>query len=105
MYAGQVVEVRDSALLHTDPLHPYTSALASARPDIARSQVRLRAIPGRPLSGFEAPDAACAFAPRCAHAAPGCYEALPALTALDGGMSRCMRAAELRGTLGVTADA
>ena len=27
MYAGQVVEVRRSELLHSDPLHPYTAAL------------------------------------------------------------------------------
>jgi oligopeptide/dipeptide ABC transporter ATP-binding protein len=105
MYAGQVVEIRDSALLHEDPLHPYTAALAAARPDIGRSQVRLRAIPGRPLSGFEAPDHACAFAPRCAHAAPGCDAEPPAATELDGGLSRCLRAAQLRGTLGVTAGA
>ena len=36
MYAGQVVEVRRSELLHSDPLHPYTAALAAARPDIAQ---------------------------------------------------------------------
>jgi len=105
MYAGQVVEVRDAELLHTDPLHPYTAALAAARPDIGRSRARLRAIPGRPLSGFEAPAGACAFAPRCAHAAPACGQAMPELIGVDGGMARCLRAAELRGTLGVTADA
>jgi oligopeptide/dipeptide ABC transporter ATP-binding protein len=105
MYAGQVVEIRDSALLHEDPLHPYTAALAAARPDIDRPQARLRAIPGRPLSGFEAPDHACAFAPRCAHAAPGCDAELPEVTRLDGGLARCLRAAQLRGTLGVTAGA
>jgi oligopeptide/dipeptide ABC transporter ATP-binding protein len=99
------VEIRDSDLLHEDPLHPYTAALAAARPDIARSQARLQAIPGRPLSGFEAPDHACPFAPRCAHAAAGCYTELPAPAELDGGLSRCLRAEQLRGTLGVTAGA
>jgi oligopeptide/dipeptide ABC transporter ATP-binding protein len=105
MYAGQVVEIRDSALLHEDPLHPYTAALAAARPDIGRAAARLRAIPGRPLSGFEAPDHGCAFAPRCAHATPGCDAELPALAELDGGLSRCLRAPRLRGMLGVTAGA
>ena len=47
MYAGQIVEVRASALLHSDPLHPYTAALAAARPDITQAAHRLRAIPGR----------------------------------------------------------
>jgi oligopeptide/dipeptide ABC transporter ATP-binding protein len=62
MYAGQIVEVRASGLLHDDPLHPYTAALAAARPDIAQTAHRLRAIPGRPLSAFEAPPSECAFA-------------------------------------------
>ena len=79
MYAGQVVEVRASALLHGDPLHPYTAALAAARPDIAQTARRLRAIPGRPLSAFEAPADECAFAPRCAYARGGlpCRHARP----------------------------
>ena len=67
MYAGQIVEVRASSLLHSDPLHPYTAALATARPDITQATHRLRAIPGRPLSAFEAPAGECAFAPRCPH--------------------------------------
>jgi ABC-type dipeptide/oligopeptide/nickel transport system ATPase component len=31
MYTGQIVEIRASALLHDDPLPPYTAALAAAR--------------------------------------------------------------------------
>jgi oligopeptide/dipeptide ABC transporter ATP-binding protein len=99
MYAGQVVEVRESDLLHSDPLHPYTAALAAARPDIAQTAHRLAAIPGRPLSAFEAPDAECAFAPRCPHVRDICQAALPELADFDGGQSRCARAVELRGTL------
>jgi oligopeptide/dipeptide ABC transporter ATP-binding protein len=99
MYAGQIVEIRASSLLHTDPLHPYTAALAAARPDIAHTAHRLRAIPGRPLSAFEAPAAECAFAPRCAYATDTCRQAGPDLIELDGGMSRCARAHELRGQL------
>ncbi len=99
MYAGQIVEVRRSSLLHDDPLHPYTAALAGARPDIAQTGHRLRAIPGRPLSAFEAPLDACAFAPRCPHARDACLAAVPALVATGGGLSRCVRAQELRGTL------
>jgi oligopeptide/dipeptide ABC transporter ATP-binding protein len=105
MYAGQIVEVRSSALLHTDPLHPYTAALAGARPDIARTAPRLRAIAGRPLSAFEAPDDSCAFAQRCAYALEACREAAPALLELDGGLSRCIRADELRGKLAVEPEA
>jgi oligopeptide/dipeptide ABC transporter ATP-binding protein len=103
MYAGQVVEVRTSALLHTDPLHPYTAALAAARPDIASTAERLLAIPGRPLSSFEAPADECAFAPRCPHVRDACRDARPPLVAIDGGRSRCIRAEELRGHLAVAA--
>ncbi len=99
MYAGQIAEVRASSLLHDDPLHPYTAALAAARPDITQTAHRLRAIPGRPLSAFEAPTAECAFALRCPHARDICREALPVLAELDGGLSRCARAHELRGQL------
>jgi len=100
MYAGQIVEIRASALLHGDPLHPYTAALAAARPDITQTAHRLHAIPGRPLSAFEAPSRECAFAPRCPHATDVCRTEVPALARLDGGVSRCARAHELRGQLG-----
>ena len=99
MYAGQIVETRASSSLHSDPLHPYTAALSAARPDVTRTLPRLRAIPGRPLSAFEAPEGSCAFAPRCGHASPDCLANMPDLISLDGGMTRCIRAAELRGHL------
>jgi len=94
MYAGQVVEVRTSALLHSDPLHPYTAALAAARPDITQTAHRLRAIPGRPLSAFEAPPGECAFAPRCPHAKDVCRTAVPGLVNLDGPLRPCARVAQ-----------
>jgi oligopeptide/dipeptide ABC transporter ATP-binding protein len=98
MYAGQIVETRTSMLLDRDPLHPYTAALAAARPDIGSTAARLAAIPGRPVSAFEAPDG-CPFAPRCAFAQDRCREGRPPLRALDGGEVRCVRAEELRGRL------
>jgi oligopeptide/dipeptide ABC transporter ATP-binding protein len=104
MYAGQIVEVRSSSLLHDDPLHPYTAALAAARPDITRKAERLRAIPGRPLSAFEAPQDECAFAPRCAHARDLCRARVPDIIDLASGLSRCVRAHELRGQLAMAAD-
>jgi oligopeptide/dipeptide ABC transporter ATP-binding protein len=105
MYAGQIVEIRASAQLHDDPLHPYTAALAAARPDIGQTADRLLAIPGRPLSAFEAPPDECAFAPRCGYAQDDCLDGLPEITELDGGLSRCVRAHELRGELGAPANA
>jgi oligopeptide/dipeptide ABC transporter ATP-binding protein len=98
MYAGQIVETRVSSLLDRDPLHPYTAALAAARPDIGATSARLAAIPGRPVSAFEAPDG-CPFAPRCTFAQDRCREGRPVLRELDGGQVRCVRADELRGHL------
>jgi oligopeptide/dipeptide ABC transporter ATP-binding protein len=98
MYAGQIVETRESAKLHDDPLHPYTASLATARPTIDATVERLTAIPGRPVSAFEAPEG-CAFAPRCAFAEDRCRAARPPIEELDGGLVRCLRAAELRGEL------
>ena len=104
MYAGSIVETRASARLHDDPLHPYTAALAASRPSIDARAGQLAVIPGRPVSAFEAP-AGCAFAPRCPHAEARCAEARPELQPLDGGQVRCIRAEELRGTIGVAAHA
>jgi oligopeptide/dipeptide ABC transporter ATP-binding protein len=105
MYAGQVVEVRESNRLHDQPLHPYTAALAAARPSIDTTSHRLTAIAGRPLSAFEAPADECAFVSRCPHAAEVCRKRRPALVELDGGLTRCARAEELFGKLKVRAHA
>jgi oligopeptide/dipeptide ABC transporter ATP-binding protein len=98
MYAGQVVETRAADQLHADPLHPYSAALVQARPDISSSAHRLVAIPGRPVSAFEAP-VGCRFAPRCPHATDSCRQNTQVITELDGGRVRCERAATLRGDL------
>jgi oligopeptide/dipeptide ABC transporter ATP-binding protein len=99
MYAGQIVETRVSTKLHDDPLHPYTASLATARPNIDATVQRLTAIPGRPVSAFEAPGG-CPFAPRCAFVQDACRTTPPPVEALDGGRVRCIRAGELRGRLG-----
>jgi oligopeptide/dipeptide ABC transporter ATP-binding protein len=102
MYAGQLVEERRSSLLHDDPLHPYTAGLVAARPRIDGSTARLSAIPGRPLSAFEAPPG-CAFSDRCVHSQTVCTESRPPIRPLADGLVRCVRAEELRGHLGAPA--
>jgi oligopeptide/dipeptide ABC transporter ATP-binding protein len=94
MYAGQIVEQQQSATLHARPHHPYTAALVGARPDITSTAARLTAIPGQPLSAFEAPSG-CAFAPRCPLAIDACREQRPALREVNGASVRCIRAEEL----------
>lgn len=98
MYAGQLVETRAANLLHGDPLHPYSAALAEARPSITATAERLVAIPGRPVSAYEAPSG-CRFAPRCPHARDSCRAHHQVTHDLDGGQVRCERASELRGSL------
>ncbi len=94
-YAGEIVDVQPSATLHEDPLHPYMAGLAAARPDIDSTAARLEMIPGNPISAHEAPDG-CRFAPRCPHAEPRCRSGAVALEPIGAGLSRCVRASELR---------
>jgi oligopeptide/dipeptide ABC transporter ATP-binding protein len=94
MYAGQVMEEQASGSLHGRPVHPYTTALIAARPDVTTTAPRLTAIRGRPLSAFEAP-AGCAFAPRCDHVEERCTVTRPALAEVAGVRVRCIRAGEL----------
>lgn len=98
MYAGQVVETRKADLLHQDPLHPYSAALVQARPSLTSTAARLVAIPGRPVSAFEAPSG-CRFAPRCPHAQDACRSQAQLFVEVAGDQTRCGRALELRGRL------
>jgi oligopeptide/dipeptide ABC transporter ATP-binding protein len=98
MYAGQIVETQASSSLHNQPFHPYSAALAAARPSISSTEPRLAAIPGRPVSAFEAPPG-CAFAPRCPHARDRCVAERPEIRRFGGGSVRCVRAEELHAVL------
>jgi oligopeptide/dipeptide ABC transporter ATP-binding protein len=98
LYAGQVMETRSASLLHDDPLHPYTAGLVAARPSIEQASRRLSAVPGRPLSAFEAPDG-CPFAARCDFAQQRCLVERPLLEHMPGGNVRCFRAQELHGRM------
>jgi oligopeptide/dipeptide ABC transporter ATP-binding protein len=100
MYAGQIVETQAALALSDRPLHPYTAALSAARPEIDRHVRRLAAIRGRPLSAYEAPPG-CPYAPRCDFCESRCTEQRPELAELQGGLVRCLRAAELRPELTV----
>ncbi|WP_426563823.1 ABC transporter ATP-binding protein [Angustibacter sp. McL0619] len=103
MYAGSIVEEQASARLHDDPLHPYTAALVEARPSVTVTAHRLAAVPGRPVSAFEAP-AGCAFAPRCPHVQDACRTTTLELARVDSGLTRCLRIDELRGELARSQD-
>jgi oligopeptide/dipeptide ABC transporter ATP-binding protein len=94
MYAGRIVEIRESAELHRRASHPYTLGLLGSRPSIDARAERLDAIPGRPVSAFEA-GTGCAFADRCAHVRTVCREQRPELEPFAGGLVRCHRVDEI----------
>ncbi|MFN8032148.1 MAG: ABC transporter ATP-binding protein [Mycobacterium sp.] len=90
MYAGQIVEMQESAALHRNPRHPYTAALAAARPDLNRPTPRLNAIPGRSVGAWEVADG-CAFADRCPLRQAHCTAPGPRLrTDTSGSAVRCV---------------
>ncbi|MEO5662665.1 MAG: ABC transporter ATP-binding protein [Nocardioides sp.] len=92
MYAGVVVETGPSDNLYSSPRHPYTAGLLASRPHSERVE-RPTAIPGRPLSAFEA-GPGCVFASRCPFATQQCHEQRPALREVDGRNVACHRVEE-----------
>jgi oligopeptide/dipeptide ABC transporter ATP-binding protein len=77
MYAGEIVEVGDSATVFVEPLHPYSKKLLASVP-------RLRAnqdpdfIAGQPPSLFDPPPG-CRFAERCPSRFDKCAETPPTI--------------------------
>jgi len=96
MYAGTIVEDSDADLIDVGGLHPYTNALLESRPRLDQKQDELVSIPGRAVSGLDAP-AGCPFAPRCAFRIDQCEAERPPLRLLDGTRVACIRAEEIRG--------
>jgi oligopeptide/dipeptide ABC transporter ATP-binding protein len=94
MYAGSIVEEHTATTMHRDPLHPYTSGLLEARPDVMRRTPRLFNIPGTPATAGEVSHG-CPFAPRCRYSQPACEAERPLLRAVRGGRVACLRAEEL----------
>jgi peptide/nickel transport system ATP-binding protein len=101
MYAGRVVEEADVRALFGAPRHPYSRGLLACLPRRALARTspeakrRLNAIAGQVASPLD-PLPGCAFAPRCALAAPQCSAAMPPLADIAAGRrSRCLRWSEL----------
>ncbi len=95
MYAGQVVEYVTARELLRSPRHPYTLGLIHSAPAQAHDGADLPAIPGTVPRPEEWPTA-CRFADRCAWALDDCRVAPVELaTTSVGGLSRCLRVADL----------
>jgi len=87
MYAGQIVEERDTAGLFGTPQHPYTAALLAARPE-HRESARLATIPGAPPGLNDRPPG-CLFGPRCSYATLRSCAAQPEIRPWMDGRIRC----------------
>lgn len=89
MYAGELVETGPVRAVLGAPGHPYAAGLLAARPDIDRPPATLRPIPGAgPRSGGL--PGGCAFAPRCAIAAPACASPVSLRETAPGRRVRCV---------------
>jgi oligopeptide/dipeptide ABC transporter ATP-binding protein len=94
LYAGRVVVEGPLAALLAAPRHPYTAALAGARPRRGRPLV---ALPGRLPAPAERPSG-CRFRARCPLARERCALEEPELVAQEDGAraSACHFAGEVR---------
>ena len=93
MYAGRVVEEQPASRLYTRPRHPYTQGLMQSRPQLDGPSGDLHAIPGVPISAYEAPSG-CPFRPRCAYAQEICERWQPQISQGHDRVA-CVRADEI----------
>ncbi|TQM01760.1 ABC transporter ATP-binding protein [Pseudonocardia kunmingensis] len=95
MYCGQVVNDDRTVELLRRPRHPYPSALLRASDvdlDRARDWAGIAGTPANPAR----PPHGCRFHPRCPFRTDACEAAVPPLEpTASGGMTRCVRHAEL----------
>jgi oligopeptide/dipeptide ABC transporter ATP-binding protein len=103
MYLGEIVERAPADLLYAEPLHPYTRALVSAVPSLARrghGRIRLAGEPPNPAD----PPPGCKFHPRCPLATELCRAEHPPLReVVPGRFAACHYAEEVPVRMGTTA--
>lgn len=75
MYAGNMVEMADTAVLFDEPLHPYTKGLFASIPRLTGGGFA-EGIPGR-IPNYSNPPPGCRFEPRCPRAFEPCSKAAP----------------------------
>jgi peptide/nickel transport system ATP-binding protein len=80
MYLGKIVEIGPVDAIYSDPQHPYTRALLSARPSMdPRKRTKEAPIQGDPPNPID-PPSGCRFRTRCPFAEDVCAKAEPLLT-------------------------
>jgi peptide/nickel transport system ATP-binding protein len=92
MYLGKIVETGPRDALFDAPQHPYTQALLSAAPSLARRKsrgyVRPLKVSGDPPSPIDPPPG-CAFSSRCPRVQPLCRSDAPELRQVGGTQAAC----------------
>lgn len=87
MYLGMVVEVGETENIFKQPIHPYTSALLAAAPDLdPAKKSTVDAVQGELPSALNVP-LGCSFHPRCPKAIDLCRTHSPAEIQTAGGHS------------------
>jgi peptide/nickel transport system ATP-binding protein len=90
MYAGQIVEVAETAEFFARPLHPYARMLLDALPDTAKRGQPLAAIGGT-VPRLDQTFDRCRFSDRCPAAHADCLAAAPPLyLPVEGHSVRCV---------------
>jgi oligopeptide/dipeptide ABC transporter ATP-binding protein len=95
MYTGRIVEQAPTAVLFSNPKHPYTRGLLSSVPKLGgrfgKDKVtRLQTIEGTVPNPTELP-AGCHFAPRCSHVTSECSTSeIEMIDAVDESSVRCL---------------
>jgi oligopeptide transport system ATP-binding protein len=86
MYLGRVVELNEAAAIFDGRArHPYTQALLSAMPSVAKAERRERVILSGTVPNAADPPSGCHFHPRCPVALPHCRDRVPQLSAEGAG--------------------
>ena len=89
VYAGEIIEYGTLEQIFEDPMHPYTSGLFAAIPNLTTDVDRLSPIHGAPPDPTHLPSG-CKFAPRCPQATPECSsKEMRTYVMADGHQCRC----------------
>ena len=86
MYLGKVAELGEHQQVYDVPAHPYTQALLSAEPGLARQGRQRIVLAGDPPSPVS-PPSGCRFHTRCLRAEPKCSTDVPELRELTSGQT------------------
>lgn len=104
MYAGEIVEIAETAELFRQPRHPYTIGLLNSVPRAEAARDRLHPIPGSPPDPRRLPQG-CHFHSRCPWASQECQQtAIPMIEIGEDRMTRCIKHDRLIGVADFSAN-